>query len=537
VITNWRFWVLAILMFGPPAVYIAMGVGYLVEHHWAIYGFVAWTLCAILFGILSVRWTRTARPILTPIDLRTPGTFSPRDREAWKIVLEEIDNADSVNMAELIDTDIYVKTGQRMAEKLARHYDPKSQNPIDHVPLSDLLTALELAAGDLGQMLREVPGGDLVNLGHGKSAVQAAGFFSKANEYYNYLLPLFQPVQGLVRLGTHKLMAQPAWRNVQQNALRWFFRAFVHRLGVHLIELYSGRLAIGADTYRRLSQKVSRKTATEVERAIERPLAITLTGADDAGKSTLLKALDEARTQNLEGIRTQLVSVGLEPGFADLLRNARLIEARSYPIRQGMMPALDNWSRSSAVGEAAAADILLLLIDAKREDLTPDIRFLKEWREWFERNPGLEVPPVIVLLTHASTPAGEEGAAQPSESLAERSRRLETRLEAARSAFPPELVAGIVPVELGHVTTTQLVANLLPQIAMLLERAERGSVIRNLHEYAGRSKAGRFMNQVGRQGRRLVETAAGGVVERVRGIWPWGKPAEQQTPPPAAKSG
>ena len=40
-------------------------------------------------------------------------------------------------------------------------------------------------------------------------------------------------------------MARPAWRNMQQNLLRWFYRAYVNRLGTHLIELYSGRLSIG----------------------------------------------------------------------------------------------------------------------------------------------------------------------------------------------------------------------------------------------------------------------------------------------------
>jgi hypothetical protein len=536
VVSNWRFWVLAILLFGPPAAYIALGVRFLLEHGWAIYGFVAWTLCAIVFGILSVRWTRTSRPILTPIDLTAPGTFSPRDREAWKIILDEIEKADEVGTSELIEPSVYLSIGQRMAEKLARHYDPKSQNPIDHVPLADLLTALELAAGDLGHMLREVPGGDLVNLGHGKSAVQAASFFSKANEYYNYLLPLFQPVQGIVRLGTHKLMAQPAWRNVQQNALRWFFRAYVHRLGTHLIELYSGRLAIGAETYRRLSQKIARKTNAEVERAIERPLAITLTGADEAGKSTLLRALDEARAQNLEGVRAQLQAAGLEPGFADLLRSANLTEARSYPTRAGRMPALDNWSRSSAVSDAVGADILLLLVDAKREDLAPDVRFLKEWREWFDKNPGLELPPVVVLVTHASMPV-TEGEHDASDTPVVRARLLDERIQGVRKAFPSDVVVGVVPVELGQVTTTQLVANLLPQIAILLQQAERGSVIRNLHEYASRSKAGRFMDQVGRRGRRLVEGAAGAVVDRVRGAWPWGKSAAPKAPTSSAKSG
>ena len=44
---------------------------------------------------------------------------------------------------------------------------------------------------------------------------------------------------------------------MQQNMLRWFYQAYVNRLGTHLIELLSGRLAIGADHYRRLTRRVA----------------------------------------------------------------------------------------------------------------------------------------------------------------------------------------------------------------------------------------------------------------------------------------
>ena len=42
---------------------------------------------------------------------------------------------------------------------------------------------------------------------------------------------------------------------MQQNVLRWFYQAYVNRLGMHLIELLSGRLAIGAGQYRRLTRR------------------------------------------------------------------------------------------------------------------------------------------------------------------------------------------------------------------------------------------------------------------------------------------
>ena len=157
-------------------------------------------------------------------------------------------------MAKLYDFNTYIETGRRLANRLAAHYNPLSADPIERVPVVELLTALELAAEDLTSLCRQVPGGDLVTPADWKKAVVAANYIQKASDLYTYLLPLFNPVTGIPRLASQHLMVKPAWKNMQQNLLRWFFRAFVNRLGTHLIELYSGRLVIGADQYRKLTR-------------------------------------------------------------------------------------------------------------------------------------------------------------------------------------------------------------------------------------------------------------------------------------------
>ena len=128
-------------------------------------------------------------------------------------------------------------------------------NPIDDVPLVELLTAFELATEDLPRLCRQVPGGDLITLSHWRTAVQVAGYISKANDLYSYLLPFLSPVGGLARWGTREWIVKPAWKDMQQNLLRWFYQAYVNRLGTHLVELLSGRLAIGTDQYRRLTRR------------------------------------------------------------------------------------------------------------------------------------------------------------------------------------------------------------------------------------------------------------------------------------------
>jgi len=46
---------------------------------------------------------------------------------------------------------------------------------------------------------------------------------------------VLSPVTGLARLGSQKWIAAPAWKNGQRSAMLWFYRAYVNRLGVHLI--------------------------------------------------------------------------------------------------------------------------------------------------------------------------------------------------------------------------------------------------------------------------------------------------------------
>ncbi len=276
-VRSWRVWVLLVLFVGPMAAYIGLGALWLKDHGWGFYGFAIWAALGTVAYFLAVRWTRDREAVLPPIDWDSPRTFSNHDKLAWDLVEQEAETSETLPMESLTNVDVYVETGKKLVARLAAHYHPLSTNPVEHLPVVQILTALELAAEDLEALCREVPGGDMVTASHWKKAVQAAGWISKANEVYGYLLPLFQPTTGLVRLGTTKLLTQPAWKSMQHNVLRWFFRAYVNRLGIHLIELYSGRLAIGAEGYRKLTRK-ARPGARPKEVAGPSPLRIALTG-------------------------------------------------------------------------------------------------------------------------------------------------------------------------------------------------------------------------------------------------------------------
>src|SRR5689334_15366647 len=278
---------------------MGLGMLWLWEHGWLVLGIATtlWVVSGVLFSILAARWTQSSHPVLPPLDWEAPQTFSPRDREAWQLVQDAADEGDRLPYEALLEADTYINSGRQLFLRLAKHYHPLAANPIDDVPLIELMTALELATEDLARLCRQVPGGDLVTLSHWRTAVQVAGYISKANDLYSYLLPFLSPVGGLARWGTREWIVKPAWKNMQQNLLRWFYQAYVNRLGVHLIELLSGRLAIGADRYRRITRRSRVSLPTDSEEM--RPLTIIVAGARESGKSRLIAKLQEACTGDL----------------------------------------------------------------------------------------------------------------------------------------------------------------------------------------------------------------------------------------------
>ena len=489
-----KFWVLVVLLIGPIAAYVFFGALWLAQKRWLLYGFATWTIAGLLFSYLSVRWTKgKARDaVLPPIDWDSPRTFVEFDKQAWSLVEAEATSGDNLPMTKLTEIDTYLDAGKRMGLRLAAHYHPLSTAPIDNVPVIQLLTALELAAEDLGKLCREVPGGDMITPSFWKKAVQAAGFFQKANQVYGYLLPLFSPATGLARLGTQKLMAEPAWKNMQQNLLRWFYRAYVNRLGVHLIELYSGRLAIGADQYRKLTR---RKGSPKVGDEAPPRLTIAVAGALDSGRSTLIAAVAKSVRENLSAVRGRLEADGFEGSLADFLSTAEWVEIPGYAVRAGEETTRDLASRKAALKAAFDSDLVLLTIDGRREDIAPEVKIVAAWDEFFAKNQTSEAPPMVAVLTWIDALG----------TTAEFDQISSAKEHAVRKALPASVVE-VFAVALGSDPPLGLGNRLLVSLAPLLDRAERVAMIRHIQDMSGRSKARRLMGQIGQQGKRLFSS-------------------------------
>ena len=271
---------------------------------------------------------------------------------------------------------------------------------------------------------------------------------------------------GLVRLGTQQWMVKPAWKDMQQNLLRWFYRAFVNRLGMHLVELYSNRLAIGADQYRRLTRKSVRATQVIDDERAE--LVVAVAGARDSGKSSLIAALDQARSGDLSLVKARLEASGLDASLVERLKTVRWVEVPGYKAStgRGIRPRpLDPSCRGRADGQGRPAAPghrwparLARGRHGLRERLGPLVH----------RTPPAGGPPALAVVTRVdasefggdwSPPYNWASGADPRETA------VRARLSALRAELPPTITE-VVAAGFAAETPFGIVEHVLPTLSL-----------------------------------------------------------------------
>jgi hypothetical protein len=311
-------------------------------------------------------------------------------------------------------------------------------------------------------------------------------------------------VTGLTRLGTRQWIVKPAWKSMQQNVLRWFYQAFVNRLGMHLIELLSGRLAIGAHHYRRLTKR-PRMGSSGVLGEELKPLLIVVAGAAGAGKTRLISMIKEACADQLSLVKAKLAPLGIESSLIDRLSNAHFVEAQGYPLGSAADSRKTRARRSAALAAATDCDLFILVINACTPDRSNDISFAQAWERWFQEHPQHEVPPALVVVTGIGHPEfGGTPKTGPEVSLnhERRDALIRGQFDSLQGALPLTF-HDYAAVGLGEETPVAVIEHVLPALAPLLQKAERTALLRRLHEVSGRSRVGRLVEQIGAHGRSL----------------------------------
>ena len=362
---------------------------------------------------------------------------------------------------------------------------------------------MELAAEDLAQLSRQVPGGDMITLSHWRRAIQVAGYISKANDIYAYVSPILNPLSGLARLGTRELIIKPAWKDMQQNVLRWFYQAYVNRVGVHLIELMSGRLAIGAEQYRRLTRRSS--LTAVLGQAEGEPLVADIVGARGSGKSRLVESMRQVLSGDPGLIKARFEGRGLDPTLIEpapertMGRDPRIRAERRKRVPPRSLGPPGGRRRGGRLRHAHPGDrwgkaCSRLTSPSPRPGtaISSSIRTARRRRPWSS--------------SPASTgPSSGRSGRRPYDWSAGKGPREETvrsLIESLRATLPPSF-ANYTAAGLPGETPFGVAELVLPELAAQLHRAERAALLRQLHAFSGRSKVGRVMTQLGQHGRQV----------------------------------
>ncbi len=514
---TWRIAVIAGLYVLPVLVFAGFGAYQL---HQIGYSFIAWIgffVCTLTAYLLTMRWTRKGQFSLLPDPNYSEALpyWTERDRKAWRIVEEHAKASTPPAMTDFNDPSNltrYATELQELANKVVKIYKPDAKDPFQHLTLTEMMTAAELVAHDLGEKIEKyVPGSNLLTLRNFQQARTAMDVYQHGQNAYWLISAIFNPFKTAVQLAANKLGVQSAFAQIQNNVLQWFFLSFLHEVGRYLIELNSGRLRVGTKRYLELMEKhqapqddhesetqLPLKQKGDVER-----MTIAVVGPVSAGKSSLINAI----------FGQQLAAVAQTP-----------LTARStqYELNQNGLPPItlidtvgfgvngaSELDVRTAVEAVEKADVVLMVIPARSAARAPEVEFLSRIKATFEVRPELRLPPVIGVLTQVDqlTPAMEwqppyewiHGAKSKEESIRE-------AVKAAYEVFG-DRVMKVVPVCTAASREWNVREELLTAVSARMNEARGLALLRALHLTDVYDTTKKVVGQVMNAGKELMNAA------------------------------
>ena len=502
--SRWRIVVVIGLILTPILFLSGAGSYYLWTLHW---GFFAWwplALCTAVGYTLGWYWQRQ-RLLLHPPDFSALHHWTEQDKGARQLIQAHAQVASSLAAEKLSNLDHYLTTAKELAERLAAYYHPGTTDPVSNLTVPEILTVIELATHDLGELVdRYVPGGHLLTVRDWQRARQALDWYRPASNLYWGITALFAPLETGTRFAASKLGLSQPWQMLQQNLFLWFYTAYVHRLGTYLIELNSGRLRIGAARYRELMENTKpADTKPSPERSLSaedgapvetvRQVTIVVLGQVKAGKSSLINAL----------LGEQRAVTDVLPATAGVERYE--LHPANIPTRLVLLDTVGYGHEGPKADQLAVtresaqqADLILLVLHARNPARQADVQLLRNLHDWFACRPERKPPPLLAVMTHIDllSPALEWS---PPYDWRRPVRSKEENIQQALTAAwrqVGEYTAGIVPVCGTRGKEYGIEEWLLPAVAEQLDEAHGVALLRCLRAEIDENKVRKVFHQL-----------------------------------------
>lgn len=511
--TRTRIIVFVALALLPFAFLIGVGSYHLWHTGWAFWAWWPMGLSLALAYILAWRWQKQART--RQAEVPPPMHWTDRDRLAWSRVEDRLKTADAVDGDKFGEPQFYFDVAQDMAKELSKVYRPEAKDPIGIVTVPELLAVIEMASHDLNKLAHTyVPGSHLMTVDNWRTARKAVDWYRTAANVYWVASAVLDPIKTATRYVAAKYGMGKPLEQFQQQAILWFYAAYVRELGFYLIELYSGRLKVGVARYRELMAMHGRTPgeptivvppgSVPVDPPTEPAAAtvgICLIGQVKAGKSSLVNALLGERRAATDVLPLTSEVTRYELNSPGVPTKLELLDTAGYG-RAGA--AEDNLEATADAVQAS--DLVLLVSQARSSARKSDVDFLARLRRWFAERPHLRFPPMIAVLTHVDllTPAMEwtppydwPHGTRPKE------KSLREAVTAASEVFAG--AAGVVPVCTSEGRVWNVTEELVPEIVALLGEAKAVALLRCLHAEADDGKIKKVFGQLWAVGRKALD--------------------------------
>jgi predicted GTPase len=501
----WRLIILALLLLIPVSFLGIVAAVAMYQWGWWIWAWWPLTACLVVALILANRW-QSKRQLLA-LDETPPVHWTDRDQQAWQLVLARAKKTEKIDSDKLGTPQFYVDTAQEMAKELAQFYHPGSKDPVAALTIPEILAVIELASGDLGEMVEKyLPAGHLLTVRDWQRARQAADWYNTASNVYWGVSALFNPVNTAVKYVATQIGLSTPFQLLQKNVILWFYAAFIQRLGTYLIDLNSGRLRVGARRYRQLKEE-HRLALETLDQAREGKLpeahadgeaaasrvTITFFGQVKAGKSSLINALlgEQAAVTDVVPATSEITRYALQQSGLDT--SLVLLDTIGYA------QAEITKKQYRATFEAARdADLLVFVMHALNPGRQADVEVLQALRDWYAANPDLKMPPILGVVTHIDllSPAMEWS---PPYNWKHPTRPKEKNISDCVHYCAEQVgnfLVGIVPVctAVGKVYGVQ--EGVLPAVTELLDKAHAAAMLRCLHAEANAGKIRKVFSQL-----------------------------------------
>lgn len=399
---SWRGAVLGLLWLLPIITCIVLGGIALYRSGWLLTVTWLFPVAWLLAWIVSKLWRapKLGRMANTA-PLRGAAYWTARDTAAIEIVDAYRREVADFDRSLVTDHQRYISDARAIAQRLAVHYHQRSESRAWHrLTLIEILTVIHLAVEDLeAWTLKNLPGSNLATLDHFNRASQVWKWIRVGQTTGYFASTLANPA---------KLLTYPLWRQagrvgmeMQDQAARVFYQAYLRNVGYYLIEMYSGRLKGGSQQYREHFTKLNqamhaaggdRQRVAELQ---EVSTTITVLGQVKAGKSSLINALlqDKAAETSIlpETRKVQTYRFTLPESHCTL----ELLDTPGYGEAD-----LSHQYLKEIRQAAERADIILLVMAANSAARQSDVEAVQELRRYYSQHPQLHEPAFIAVLSH-----------------------------------------------------------------------------------------------------------------------------------------